>query len=132
MSVLWRIYLLVTLFFALVTVLGLALLLRQAREDVQREVQAAEAVIYPAMMSFALVTLLFILQRLIGESLDWVPLDTYLAQYLGTPEERVTAMASSFASSLELVRQGHVELRQTLAPAMANAQRLLAALTPQA
>ena len=45
MSVLWRIYLLVTLFFALVTVLGLALLLRQAREDVQREVQAAEAVV---------------------------------------------------------------------------------------
>ncbi len=44
-SVLWRIYLLVTLFFALVTVLGLALLLRQASEDVQREVQAAEAVV---------------------------------------------------------------------------------------
>lgn len=31
-------------------------------------VQAAEAVIYPAMMSFALVTLLFILQRLIGDA----------------------------------------------------------------
>ncbi len=30
-------------------------------------VQAAEAVIYPAMLSFALVTLLFILQRLIGD-----------------------------------------------------------------
>lgn len=56
-----------------------------------------------------------ILQRLIGESLDWVPLDAYLAQYLGTPEERVTAIASSFASSLELVRQGHVEVRQTAA-----------------
>ncbi|HZX19264.1 MAG TPA: histidine kinase [Pseudomonas sp.] len=45
MSVLWRIYLLVTLFFVLVSVVGLALLLRQAREDVQREVQAAEAVV---------------------------------------------------------------------------------------
>jgi two-component system sensor histidine kinase UhpB len=44
-SVLWRTYLLVTLFFALVTVLGLALLVRQASEDVQREVQAAEAVV---------------------------------------------------------------------------------------
>lgn len=30
-------------------------------------VQAAEAIIYPAMMSFALVTLVFILQRLIGD-----------------------------------------------------------------
>ncbi|HEY9012162.1 MAG TPA: ScpA family protein, partial [Devosia sp.] len=56
-----------------------------------------------------------ILKRLIGESMDWVPLDAYLAQYLSSPEQRVTAMASSFASSLELVRQGHVELRQTLA-----------------
>jgi segregation and condensation protein A len=56
-----------------------------------------------------------ILKRLIGESMDWVPLDAYLTQYLTSPEQRVTAMASSFASSLELVRQGHVELRQTLA-----------------
>jgi segregation and condensation protein A len=56
-----------------------------------------------------------ILQRLIGESVDWMPLDAYLADYLATPEHRVTVMASSFASSLELVRQGEVELRQTLA-----------------
>jgi segregation and condensation protein A len=56
-----------------------------------------------------------ILQRLIGDSMDWVPMDAYLAQYLALPEQRVTAMASSFASSLELVRQGHVELRQNLA-----------------
>ena len=56
-----------------------------------------------------------ILQRLIGENMDWVPLDTYLDQYLGDSEEKRTARASTFASSLELVRQGHVELRQTLA-----------------
>ena len=56
-----------------------------------------------------------ILQRLIGESMDWVPLGDYLDRYLGASEERTTALASSFASSLELVRQGHVELRQSLA-----------------
>ncbi len=56
-----------------------------------------------------------ILNRLIGDNLDWVPLDAYLSQYLGTPEERRTATASSFASSLELARQGQIELRQTLA-----------------
>ncbi len=54
-----------------------------------------------------------ILSRLIGESADWMPLDSYLAQYLETPEDRATVIASSFASSLELVRQGEVELRQT-------------------
>ena len=53
--------------------------------------------------------------RLIGDNMDWVPLDAYLAQYLGTPEQRSTAIASTFASSLELVRQGQVELRQSLA-----------------
>jgi len=47
--------------------------------------------------------------------MDWVPLDAYLDQYLGTSEQRRTATASTFASSLELVRQGQVELRQTLA-----------------
>jgi segregation and condensation protein A len=56
-----------------------------------------------------------ILQRLIGDSMEWVPLDTYLAEFLSTPEQRITAMASTFASSLELVRQGKVELRQSLA-----------------
>jgi segregation and condensation protein A len=56
-----------------------------------------------------------ILDRLIGDSFDWVPLDAYLAEYLSKPEERLTAMASTFASSLELVRQGHIEIQQTLA-----------------
>ncbi len=55
-----------------------------------------------------------ILTRLIGESMDWVPLDAYLTQYLTTPEQLRTATASSFASSLELARQGQIELRQTL------------------
>jgi segregation and condensation protein A len=56
-----------------------------------------------------------ILNRLIGDSMDWVPLDAYLADYLSLPEQRLTALASTFASSLELVRLGQVELRQSLA-----------------
>ncbi|MBK3867202.1 HAMP domain-containing protein [Pseudomonas stutzeri] len=45
MSALWRINLLVTLFFSLVTVVCLAVLLRQASHDVQRELDAAAAVV---------------------------------------------------------------------------------------
>lgn len=45
MSALWRINLLVALFFALVTVAALALLLRQASEDVRRELQAAQTLV---------------------------------------------------------------------------------------
>jgi segregation and condensation protein A len=54
-----------------------------------------------------------ILQRLIGDSFDWVPMDTYLIDYLATPAERATIRASTFASSLELVRQGEIDIRQT-------------------
>ncbi|MCU1716828.1 histidine kinase [Pseudomonas sp. 5P_3.1_Bac2] len=45
MSALGRLYLLVTLLFALVTCVALVLLARQAGADVQRELQAAEAVV---------------------------------------------------------------------------------------
>lgn len=40
-------------------------------------------------------------------------MDTYLAEYLATPAERTTVRASTFASSLELVRLGKIDLRQT-------------------
>ncbi|KKB09445.1 segregation and condensation protein A [Devosia chinhatensis] len=53
-----------------------------------------------------------ILQRLIGDSADWVSLDAYLAQYLASPADRATVRASTFASSLELVRQGEIDMRQ--------------------
>jgi len=56
-----------------------------------------------------------ILQRLIGESFEWVALDAHLAEYLLRPEERATVLASSFSASLELVRLGEVELRQSRA-----------------
>lgn len=54
-----------------------------------------------------------ILQRLIGDSFDWVPMDTYLVEYLATPSERATVRASTFASSLELVRLGKIDIKQT-------------------
>lgn len=55
-----------------------------------------------------------ILQRLIGFSYDWMPLNSYLAEYLTNPTERRTVIASTFSASLELVRLGEVELRQSL------------------
>lgn len=53
-----------------------------------------------------------ILTRLIGSFPDWTELDRFLVEYLATPEERPTAIASSFAASLELVREGRIEIRQ--------------------
>jgi segregation and condensation protein A len=53
-----------------------------------------------------------ILARLVGETSDWTALDRFLVAYLARPEERATAIASTFAASLELVREGALEIRQ--------------------
>lgn len=54
-----------------------------------------------------------ILMRLIGTLSEWTALDSYLVDYLTTPETHNTAVASSFAATLELVREGTLEMRQT-------------------
>ena len=53
-----------------------------------------------------------ILTRMVGEFRDWTALDSFLVQYLVSAEDRATALASSFAASLELVREGRIEVRQ--------------------
>ncbi len=53
-----------------------------------------------------------ILMRMVGELKDWAALDHFLIRYMTGPEERRTAIASSFAASLEMVRDGSVEIRQ--------------------
>jgi segregation and condensation protein A len=53
-----------------------------------------------------------ILTRLIGEFRDWTALDQFLTEYLASAEERSTAIASSFAATLEMVREGAIEMRQ--------------------
>jgi segregation and condensation protein A len=52
-----------------------------------------------------------LLTRMLGEIGDWTALQQYLLPYL-KPEDRVTATASAFAASLELVREGRLEIRQ--------------------
>ncbi len=43
---------------------------------------------------------------------DWAALDNFILRYLRNPTERTTAIASAFAATLELVREGRLELRQ--------------------
>jgi segregation and condensation protein A len=52
------------------------------------------------------------LSRLIGALDEWTALDRFLVRYMADPEERPTAIASSFAATLELAREGRVEIRQ--------------------
>jgi segregation and condensation protein A len=52
------------------------------------------------------------LERLIGQSSDWSRLDQFLISYVVEPALAPTVMASSFASALELVREGVAEIHQ--------------------
>ncbi|MCP5081711.1 MAG: segregation/condensation protein A [Alphaproteobacteria bacterium] len=53
-----------------------------------------------------------ILKRLLGEFNEWGRFDTYLAEYLATPEERPGVLASSFVACLEMAKEGALEIRQ--------------------
>ena len=52
------------------------------------------------------------LQRLIGMSGDWSRLDKHLIEYLVEPSMRATVFASTLAATLELVREGLIEVHQ--------------------
>ena len=52
------------------------------------------------------------LERLLGMNIDWAPLDALLAEFLVEPELRRTALASSFTATLEMTREGALEMRQ--------------------
>jgi segregation and condensation protein A len=78
----------------------------------QRQRQAVTSVHIARRGVWSLKQAREILTRMIGELDDWASLDGYLIQYLASPEDRRTAIASSFAASLELVREGRAEVRQ--------------------
>lgn len=52
------------------------------------------------------------LQRLLGDVGAWTRLDQILIEDRVPAEQRATALASSFSASLELVREGRLDLRQ--------------------
>ncbi len=58
------------------------------------------------------------LARLIGVGLDWTAFDDWLIEACLDPKMRRSARASSFSATLELVREGKIEIRQekTFAP----------------
>lgn len=52
------------------------------------------------------------LERLVGAMDEWGAFDTWLERYLASPETRRSVRASSFTASLELARDGRIEMRQ--------------------
>jgi segregation and condensation protein A len=78
----------------------------------RRQTQARAIVRMPKRMVWSLAEAREALERLIGLSMEWSPLDQYLAEYLVDPSQKATVLASTFAATLELVREGHLEVNQ--------------------
>lgn len=77
-----------------------------------RQRQATTQVTIERRRVWSLTDARTLLAGMIGEITDWTVLEHYLLRYLTSPQERVTAIASAFAASLELVREGKLEIRQ--------------------
>jgi segregation and condensation protein A len=78
----------------------------------ERRKQALSRVRFARRSVWSLAEARSALERLIGATEDWAPLDQYLIAYLVEPSQRQTVMASSFAAALEMVREGDIEMHQ--------------------
>ena len=78
----------------------------------QRQKQALSRVTLKQRTVWSLAEAREALERLTGIAAEWTVLDDYLLQYCVSPEVARTVRASSFVASLELVREGRLDLRQ--------------------
>ncbi len=81
----------------------------------QRQKQARSYVQMPKRTVWSLAEAREAVERLIGQATDWRVLDEYLIAYMVEPSHAATVRASSFAATLELVREGLLELHQQAA-----------------
>jgi segregation and condensation protein A len=78
----------------------------------RRQIQTRSVVRVPKRTVWSLAEAREALERLIGQSMDWSPLDQYLVAYLVDPSMAATVLASSFAAALEMIREGRLEAHQ--------------------
>jgi segregation and condensation protein A len=78
----------------------------------QRRKQAMSHVRFAARTVWSLADARAALERLVGVGHDWGRLDSFLIAYVVEPAMRATAFASSLAATLEMVREGAIEMHQ--------------------
>ena len=78
----------------------------------QRQKQARAFVRLPKRAVWSLSEAREAVERLIGVATEWRALDEYLIAYMADPSHASTVRASSFAATLELVREGLLEVNQ--------------------
>jgi len=78
----------------------------------QRSRQAISRVVLAPRKVVSLKAAREILERLVGDIAAWTPLDALVDEFIDDPDMKRTATASTFTASLELCREGQIELRQ--------------------
>jgi segregation and condensation protein A len=78
----------------------------------QRQIMALSKVTLKTRHVWSIPEARAALERLAGIALEWTVMDSYLMEYWATPEQRKTIRASAFSASLEMVREGVLDLRQ--------------------
>jgi segregation and condensation protein A len=78
----------------------------------RRQIQSRSVVRVAKRTVWSLAEAREALERLIGQTMDWSPLDQYLIAYMTDPSTVTTVLASSFAAALEMIREGRLEAHQ--------------------
>jgi segregation and condensation protein A len=78
----------------------------------RRQIRSRSVVRVAKRTVWSLVEAREALERLIGQTMDWSPLDQYLVAYMTDPSTVTTVLASSFAAALEMIREGQLEAHQ--------------------
>jgi segregation and condensation protein A len=95
----------------------------------QRQKQALSHVSLKVRQVWSLAEAREALERIIGMAVEWTALDQHLIEWVASPAQARTARASTFSASLELVKEGLIDLRQdrAFAPLMLRRRQALAA-----
>jgi segregation and condensation protein A len=95
----------------------------------QRQRQALSHVSLKTRQVWSLAEAREALERIVGMAVEWTTLDDYLITWVAKPDQVRTARASTFSASLEMVKEGLIDLRQdrAFAPLWLRRRQALAA-----
>jgi segregation and condensation protein A len=96
---------------------------------IQRQKQALSHVSFKTRQVWSLAEAREALERIVGMAVEWTTLDDYLIAWVATPAQARTVRASTFSASLEMVKEGLIDLRQdrAFAPLWLRRRQALAA-----
>jgi segregation and condensation protein A len=81
--------------------------------SIQRQRNAIDTIQFAARPVWSIQDARQRLERLLGMTVEWLPIDELVAQFVDSPELGRTVLASSLSASLEMTREGKAELRQS-------------------